>query len=78
VITDILSDFSSYENWDYLLESIVRDLPPLHYKPKTLWYKSSLYRIELVKGYKIFNEEGKGELYVDEESIAWRGRERRC
>ena len=78
VITDILSDFSSYENWDYLLESIIRDLPPLQHKPKTLWYKSSLYRVELIRGYKIFNEEWSGEIYVDEESIAWRGRERRC
>jgi predicted methyltransferase len=78
VITDILSDFSSYENWDYLLDSIVRDLPPLQHKPKVLWYKSSLYRIELVPGYRSFNEEGKGELYVDEESIVWRRREKRC
>jgi len=77
VITDILSDFSSYENWEYLLESIRRDLPPLNLKPKDLWYKSSLFRIELVEGYKSFNEEGKGELYLDQESIAWSGRKRK-
>lgn len=78
VITDILSDFSLYENWDYLLESISRDLPPLNQKPKVLWYKSSLFRIELVDGYKYFNEEAKGEFYIDKESIAWSGREKRC
>jgi len=76
LITDILSDFSLYENWDYLLESIRRDLPPLNQKPKVLWYKSSLFRIELVEGYRSFNEEGKGELYIDQESIAYSGRER--
>lgn len=78
VITDILSDFSLYENWDYLLESIKRDLPPLNQKPNVLWYKSSLFRIELVEGYTSFNEEGKGELYIDEESIAWSMREEKC
>ncbi len=78
VITDILSDFSSYENWDYLLESIKKDIPPLQHKPKVLWYKSSLYRIELVRGYSGFNEEGEGELYIDEESIAWTGRDNKC
>lgn len=75
VITDILPDFSSYENWEYLLDSIRRDLPPLNRKPQVLWYKSSLFRIELVEGYKSFNEEGKGDLYIDNESIAWSKRE---
>ncbi len=76
VITDILSDFSIYENWDYLLESIRRDLPPLNRKPNVLWYKSSLFRIELVEGYRSFNEEGKGEIYIDQESMAWIRREK--
>ncbi|MBC7327270.1 bis-aminopropyl spermidine synthase family protein [bacterium] len=77
LITDILSDFSLYENWDYLLDSIKKDLPPLQQKPEALWYRSSLFRIELLEGYKVSNEEGQGEIYLDEESIAWSGRENR-
>ncbi|MCS6802832.1 MAG: bis-aminopropyl spermidine synthase family protein [Chloroflexota bacterium] len=45
-ITDIVRDFSTYENWDYLVGSVRDDLPPLRRPPLTHWYRSSLYRIE--------------------------------
>lgn len=75
-ITDILWDFSIYENWGYLLDSIRQDFPPLRHSPTAPWYKSALYRIELPRGFRRLNEEGKGEIYVDEESLVW-GKEKR-
>lgn len=45
-ITDIIRDFSTYENWDYLVGSVRDDLPPLRRPPGANWYRSSLYRIE--------------------------------
>ncbi|MFN8532842.1 MAG: bis-aminopropyl spermidine synthase family protein [Dehalococcoidia bacterium] len=45
-VTDILRDFSTYQNWDYLVGSVRDDLPPLRHAPVANWYRSSLYRVE--------------------------------
>lgn len=72
VITDILHDFSSYENWDFLLETIRDDLPPLRTPPKGLWYRSSFYRIETMPGFSPINEECHGgDIYMDEEMLVF-------
>jgi len=72
VITDILHDFSSYENWDFLLETIRDDLPPLRIPPKGVWYKSSFYRIETMPDFAPTNEECRGgDIYMDEEMLVF-------
>jgi predicted methyltransferase len=45
-ITDLVRDFSTYENWDYLVGSVRDDLPPLRHPPAGHWYRSALYRLE--------------------------------
>ena len=66
VITDILHNFNVYVNWDYDMRAL--ELSPVKSKPKTNWYKSSLYRIETLEGFKGFNEEISGDIYTDAES----------
>ncbi len=73
VITDIIDDFSSYVNWDYLLGSIRSDVEPATRKPARPWYKSSLYRLETLAdstsaGGGAVSSEG---LYVGPESLLW-------
>ena len=67
VITDIIPDFSFYENWDYYGEMRGFRIAPVKVPPRTLWYRSALYRIEVVKSER-WNEEVRGNIYVDEET----------
>lgn len=72
VITDVIPDFSTYVNWDYLGSSLGTDMDGLLQPPTSPWYRSALYRIEMLPGSKPhldgLDQEG---LYVGRESLAW-------
>lgn len=72
VVTDIISDFSTYVNWDYLGRSLGTEMDGHLRPPEKPWYRSALYRIELLPGSKPrldgLDQEG---LYVGKESLAW-------
>ena len=55
VITDIIKDFSEYVNWEFVEETRAWKLIPYKKKPDTYWYKSYLFRIETLRGYKAEN-----------------------
>lgn len=77
VITDIIDSFNHYVNWDYLLKSIRNDYPFLEVKPKLNWYRSAMYRIETLSGFKgVENRPIPCELYVDKEALVYSGRQR--
>ncbi|TYP49262.1 bis-aminopropyl spermidine synthase family protein [Thermosediminibacter litoriperuensis] len=72
-ITDIIDDFNHYVNWDYLLESIRDDYTFVQVKPRLNWYRSSMYRIETLSGFKgMENRSVPCELYVDKEALIYR------
>lgn len=65
-ITDIVHDFNEYVNWDYLLESVRKDLPFVQVTPSANWYRSSLYRIETIEDHCVENlDRGNLDLYPD-------------
>jgi len=72
VITDIIPDFSTYANWDYLDSSLGVGTDDLLSPPREPWYRSALYRIEMLPGSTpcLDGLEGK-RLYVGPESLAW-------
>lgn len=73
VITDIIEDFNHYVNWDYLLPSIKSDLPFVQVQPRSNWYRSAMYRIQVLKRPAgLRNEPAACELYVDEEALIYR------
>lgn len=73
VITDIIEDFNHYENWDYLLSSIKSDLPFVQVQPRSNWYRSAMYRIQVLRRPAgLRNEPAACELYVDEEALIYR------
>lgn len=73
VITDIIEDFNHYVNWDYLLPSIKSDLPFVQVQPRSNWYRSAMYRIQVLEKTVAFrNEPASCELYVDEEALIYR------
>ncbi len=49
-VTDIIHNFNEYVNWDYLLESVRKDLSFVQVNPLSNWYRSSMYRVETVEG----------------------------
>lgn len=72
-ITDIVDDFSTYINWDYLPGSVRSDLEPATTQPIRPWYKSSMYRLETLAD-SVITEVGSGGsegLYVGPESLLW-------
>lgn len=72
-ITDIIEDFNHYVNWDYLLTSVNSDLPFVKVQPRTNWYRSAMYRIQVLKRTVCLrNEPVACELYVDEEALTYR------
>ncbi|ADL08381.1 bis-aminopropyl spermidine synthase family protein [Thermosediminibacter oceani] len=72
-ITDIIDDFNHYVNWDYLLGSIRDDYSFVQVKPRLNWYRSSMYRIETLSGFKgMENKSMPCELYIDQEALIYR------
>ncbi len=75
VITEILPDFSRYENWPYLLETVdLSDLPELAHNPTSQWYRSTFYRIEALDDSVFDLDPGVAELpdealYLSETSL---------
>ncbi|MGQ4892056.1 MAG: bis-aminopropyl spermidine synthase family protein [Candidatus Njordarchaeia archaeon] len=70
VITDIIKDFNEYVNWDYIEEMSGWEKNPLKTKPRSIWYTSSLFRIETLRGFKGFEETLEGDIYHDEETAS--------
>jgi hypothetical protein len=70
VITHMIREFNEYINWDYIEEMSGWKRNPLKTRPKGIWYTSTLYRIETVKGYRGFEEVLEGDIYHDEETAS--------
>jgi predicted methyltransferase len=68
VITDLLHNFNEYVNWDYYQEMRGWQLTPVKEPPKEIWYRSTQFRVETVRGFKGFNEPIVGDIYNDAES----------
>ncbi len=51
-VTDIIHNFNEYVNWNYLLESVRKDLSFVQVSPRANWYFSSMYRIETLVDYE--------------------------
>ncbi|WP_448588113.1 bis-aminopropyl spermidine synthase family protein [Thermocrinis sp.] len=67
-ITDILQDFNHYITWDYHTETKAAEVAPVKREPKTIWYKSAWYRVEVLPGFKRWNEPISDDVfYLDEE-----------
>lgn len=74
VITDMITDFNEYVNWDYLLETIRNDIEPLTVEPPINWYRSTQYRIEVLEDTPLFNDPATGkEIYVDKDALVYTG-----
>lgn len=68
VITDIIRDFNEYIDWDYIDQMRGWKVAPVKTKPESIWFVSSQYRIETLRGFKGFNEPMLDEnIYVDAE-----------
>ena len=69
VFTDIVHNFNEYVNWGYEEETRAWDLSPVKIKPRKNWYKSSLYRLVTLNGYRSNNKDyGSQNIYDDIES----------
>lgn len=74
VITDMISNFNEYVNWDYLLDTIRNDIEPLRVNPEINWYRSTQFRIEILEDTPVFNEPATGkEIYVDKDALVYTG-----
>ncbi|MCX7831484.1 MAG: bis-aminopropyl spermidine synthase family protein [Actinobacteria bacterium] len=77
VITDMITNFNEYVNWDYLLETIRNDIEPLTVYPSLNWYRSTQFRIEVLKDTPVYNEPATGkEIYVDKDALVFTGMDR--
>ncbi len=52
VMTDIIHNFSEYVNWGYEEETRAWELAPVKVMPDKNWYRSSIYRIQTISGFK--------------------------
>jgi predicted methyltransferase len=69
VITDIIHNFSEYMNWGYEEETRAWDLAPVKTMPEQNWYRSSIYRIQAINGFKGSSiDYGQDNIYEDSES----------
>ncbi len=70
VITDIISNFSEYENWDFTELKKTWESLPVKQLPDRIWYRSWLFRVETLPGFLKINKEIKSkDLYEDGESF---------
>lgn len=69
VITDIIHNFSEYVNWGYEEETRAWELAPVKVLPQNNWYRSSIYRIQTLDGFKGSSRDyGRDNIYEDRES----------
>jgi N4-bis(aminopropyl)spermidine synthase len=69
VITDIIHNFNEYVNWGYEEDTKAWNLSPVKIRPRKNWYKSSLYRLVTLTGYKGNRKNyGSQNIYEDIES----------
>ena len=72
VITDILYEFSDYENDNFQIEKIRGDVPIFQERPTIPWYKSCVYRLETLQEFEPLDEgmDVRDDL-IDEEQLAY-------
>jgi len=69
VLTDIIHNFSEYVNWGYEEETRAWDLAPVKITPVKNWYRSALYRIQALDGFRGSTiDYGEENIYEDSES----------
>ncbi len=69
VITDIVHNFSEYINWGYETDTKAWRLSPVKVRPEKNWYRSALYRIQTLEGFKGSTiDYGDENIYEDQES----------
>lgn len=68
VVTDLRDDFSGYVNWGYIETMRSWEWLPTKAVPKSVWYCSALYRIELLRKPKLENKRLEGNIFEDEEA----------
>lgn len=68
VLTDIRDGFNVYQNWDYVETMRAWQWLPVRTRPAHLWYRSALFRIELLSPPKLANRPVRGQLFEDEEA----------
>ena len=69
VFTDIIHNFNEYINWGYEEETRAWRLSPSKVKPNKNWYRSALYRLETLEGFRGNHKEYiKENIYEDDES----------
>ncbi|GBD93335.1 hypothetical protein BMS3Abin05_00918 [bacterium BMS3Abin05] len=56
VITDILYEFTEYENENFQPDKIQADVPIFQQKPTVPWYKSCVYRLETLEEFEPLSE----------------------
>ncbi len=67
VITDIVHNFNEYVNWGYEEDTKAWRLAPVKVRPAKNWYRSALYRLEALPGFK-GNTKEYGELNIHEDA----------
>jgi len=73
VITEILPDFSEYENFEYLDQTAAFKKSPVQKSPSRIWYVSHWYRVVAMPGFKKVNLDLRGvgkKIYQDIESAS--------
>jgi len=69
VFTDIVHNFNEYVNWGYEEKTRAWNISPVKVKPGKNWYKSSLYRLVTLNGYRGSKKDyGSQNIYDDIES----------
>lgn len=69
VVTDLIRRFNEYVNWDYTEDMKAWEMAPVKKPPRSNWYRSAMFRVELVERHDIPNEDLTDcEIYNDRES----------
>jgi N4-bis(aminopropyl)spermidine synthase len=68
VITDLRDDFSGYVNWGYIETMRSWEWLPTKAEPKSIWYRSAFFRIELLRKPQLENKRLEGNIFEDEEA----------
>ena len=70
VVTDLRDDFNDYVNWPYI--ETMRSWPRLPTRrlpgAREIWYRSALFRLEVVEGPRAENVRYEGDIFEDEEA----------